>query len=152
MIPTIATMELEPSPGNFHIFPDRRPLVPEPLPVRVVAVEDVELPAPSGLETQLEGFYIALLGFEREVTEVDSLILNAENVRLRISFIEPPIARDSLRTLGIEVISLGEAQRKLIDAEIPYVHQRGLMPGQESLSLQDPAGNWLSITEIRPLL
>ena len=145
-------MELEPSPGNFQPIIDRRPLVPEPLPVRVVAVEDVELPAPSGLETQLEGFYIALLGFEREVTEVDSLILNAENVRLRISFIEPPLARDSLRTLGIEVISLGEAQRKLIDAEIPYVHQRGLMPGQESLSLQDPAGNWLSITEIRPLL
>jgi len=152
MIPTIVTMELEPSPGNFQIVPDRRPLVPEPLPVRVVAVEDVRLPAACGLERELEEFYIALLQFGRDTTEVDSLVLRAENVRLQFSVFEPPMAREHLRTLGIEVISLGEAERKLIDAEIPYVHQRGLMPGQESLSLQDPAGNWLSITEIRPLL
>ena len=139
-------MELEPSTGNFQPIIDRRPLVPEPLPVRVVAVEDVRLPAACGLERELEEFYIALLQFGRDTTEVDSLVLRAENVRLQFSVFEPPMAREHLRTLGIEVPSLAQIEQKLIDSEIPYVRQRGLMPGQEALSLQDPAGNWLAIS------
>ena len=144
-------MELEPFTGNFQPIVDRRPLVPEPLPVRVVAVEDVELPAPSGVETQLVSFYAELLGFERDAKEVDSLVFRAENVRVRFSLFEPPTARDHLRTLGIEIIALAEAEEKLIAAQIPYVRQRGLMPGQEALSLQDSAGNWLALTEIQLL-
>jgi hypothetical protein len=142
-------MELEPFAGNFQPVIDRRPLVPQPLPVRLVAVEDVHLTAPSGLEAQLEAFYVSLLGFERDSTEVDELLLHAENVSLRFCVVEPPIVRDALRTLGIEVLSLGEAERKLTVAEIPCVRQRGLMPGQDVLSLQDPAGNWLALTEIQ---
>jgi len=144
-------MELEPSTINFQPIIDRRPLVPEPLPVRVVAIEDVELPAPSGAEKQLDLFYTALLGFERDACEVDSLVLDAENVRVRFAVFEPPIAREQLRTLGIEVLSLADVENKLLAEEIPYVRQRGLMPGQEALSLQDPAGNWLSISQIQLL-
>ena len=141
-------MELEPSTGNFQPIIDRRPLIPEPLPVRLVAVDDVLLPAASGLETQLEEFYIALLGFEREEGDAESLVLRAENVRLRFAVYEPPIERDHLRTLGVEVLSLGDVERKLVDSQIPYVRQRGLLPGQESITVQDPAGNWLAISEI----
>jgi len=144
-------MELEPSPGNFQPIIDRRPLVPEPLPVRLVAIEDVDLPAASGLETQLESFYVDQLGFERDPADAESLVLRAENARLRFSVLEPPIARDNLRTLGIEVLSLAESEAKLLQANIPYVRQRGLMPGQDALSLQDPAGNWLAISEIQLL-
>jgi len=144
-------MELEPSSGNFQPIADRRPLVPEPLPVRLVAIEDVDLPAASGLEKELQVFYVELLGFERDPADVDSLVLRAENVRLRFSVLEPPIGRDHLRTLGIEVLALAEAEAKLLEAKIPYVRQRGLMPGQDALSLQDPAGNWLAVTEIQLL-
>lgn len=144
-------MELEPSSGNFQPVIDRRPLVPEPLPVRLVAVQDVELPAPSGSERELVEFYVDLLQFERDADDIDSLVLHAENVRLRFAVFEPPMSREQLRTLGIEVFSLAETERKLIDCQIPYTRQRGIMPGQETLSLQDPAGNWLSITEIQLL-
>jgi hypothetical protein len=142
-------MELEPSPGNFQPTVDRRPLVPEPLPVRLIAIEDVDLPAASGSERALEAFYVDLLGFEPDPADVDSLVLRAENVRLRFSVLEPPITRDNLRTLGIEVAALAESEAKLLEAKIPYVRQRGLMPGQDALTLQDPAGNWLAITEIQ---
>ena len=144
-------MELEPTTGDFKPIVDRRPLIPEPLPVRVVAIDDVELPATCGLEKELEAFYAGLLGFERDASDVDSLVLRAENVRLRFAVFEPPMARDYLPTLGIEIVSLAEAEAKLSAAEIPYVRQRGLTPGQESLSLRDPAGNWLSLTELQLL-
>ena len=144
-------MELEPSTGNFQPIVDRRPLVPEPLPVRLVAIQDVDLPAASGLERALQAFYVDLLGFARDPADVDSLVLRAENLRLRFSVLEPPITRDNLRTLGIEVAAIAESEAKLLEANIPYVRQRGLMPGQDTLSLQDPAGNWLAITEIQLL-
>src|SRR4026208_1292462 len=38
---------------------------PGPLPVKLLAVEDVRLPATAGLESQLDAFYVGLLGFER---------------------------------------------------------------------------------------
>jgi hypothetical protein len=151
--------------------------MPEPPPVRLVAVADVWLFAASGVETQLDSFYVMLLGFEREDIELrrprpmiamapsrverqggspqDSLaapgpVYRAENFRLRFRTVEPPIFRASLRPFGIEVRSLGEAQAKLNDAEIEFSHERGLVPGQECLVLQDPAGNWLELTECRP--
>jgi hypothetical protein len=141
-------MELEPSPGNFTPIFDRRPLVPEPLPVRIVAVEDVNLPMVTGREKELQQFYVGMLGFERDPAAVESLVLRAENVRLRFAIIEPPMERDHLRTLGIEVPSLAELETKLIDGEIPYARICGLVPGQESVSLQDPAGNWLAVGQI----
>jgi hypothetical protein len=50
------------SPGE----PDRRARMPEPLPVRLVAVADVRLPAPAGAERALDAFYVDLLGCLRE--------------------------------------------------------------------------------------
>jgi hypothetical protein len=40
--------------------------MPEPLPVRLIAVADVRLPATAGFEHELDAFYVGLLGFERE--------------------------------------------------------------------------------------
>jgi hypothetical protein len=140
-------MELEPYSGDFQPIIDRRPMVPEPLPVRVVAVEDVRLPAPCGSEQRIVDFYGGMLGFERDESEVDSLVMRAENVRVRFVLFEPPMERDSLRILGIEVQSMGTVETKLIELQIPYVRQRGLLPGMDALSLQDPAGNWLAVSE-----
>ncbi len=142
-------MELEPSKGNFEPRIDRRPLIPEPLPVRLVAIEDVRLPAPMGIEKELDAFYVTLLRFEREAIDAGSITYRAENVRLLFQLIQPPIVRDSMRAIGIEVPSLGEAERKIVEREMEYVRQLGLTPGSETLFLQDPAGNWVTIGEYR---
>jgi hypothetical protein len=145
-------MELEPSSGTPIPAIDLRPLIPPPLPVRVVAVEDVKLPAPAGAERKLEQFYAGLLGFERDPREPNELIFRAENVRLRFEILEPPITRDSMRMLGLEVPALSALEPKLLDLQLEYVRQRGLLPGQDAIVFQDPAGNWLSVSEIQLLL
>jgi hypothetical protein len=40
----------------------------------------------------------------------------------------------------------------LAEAEIEFVHQRGLLPGQEAFILTDPAENLLEITEIKTVI
>src|SRR5688500_8447719 len=59
------SMELEPTARPLPPVHDPRPRLLEPLPVRLIAVEDVRLPAPAGVETKLDAFYVVLLGFER---------------------------------------------------------------------------------------
>jgi hypothetical protein len=51
--------------------------------------------------------------------------------------------------LGVEIPSLAEAERKLIEGRIEYIRQKGLVPGHDNILLQDPAGNWLELTEAR---
>jgi hypothetical protein len=143
-------VELEPSTG-LQPTADGRPLMDEPPPVRLVAVEDVRLPTPPGIDEQLDEFYVGLWQFEREAGESGAIVYRAENVRLRlvIERERKPIERDTLRPQGIEVASLSEAELKRVEAEREYIRQRGLTPGQESLLLQDPAGNWIELFEVR---
>jgi hypothetical protein len=165
--------------------------MPEPLPVKVLAVEDVRLPATAGLETRLDDFYVGLLGFERVDVDLPrprpkvepmpgvreegrdwpvmrrgriglppallssdrphtfGPVYRAENFRVHFHLIEGLVERESLRPLGIEVLSLAEAEEKLGGAEVEYARQRGVTPGQESLLLTDPAGNWVELVEMR---
>src|SRR6476659_6918275 len=102
--------QLEPSANIALPKKDKRPLIPEPLPVKLVAIEDVRLPAPAGREVELDAFYIGMWGFERDEKESD-LVYRAENFRLRFDVLEPPISRDELRPVQIEVQSLRDAER-----------------------------------------
>ena len=122
------------------------PPVPEPLPVRVIAVADVRLPAPAGAERQMDAFSVGLLGFER-AEPPHQLIYRSENFLLSFDVIDRPVPHESLRPLGIEIPSLGEAEKKLIEAEIEYTRQRGLTPGSQTLLVLDPAGNWVELME-----
>ena len=126
---------------------DARPRMPEPLPVRLVAIDDVLLVAPPDIEDKLDAFYVDLLQFQRIES---ALAYQAENFALRFD-IQPdrPVAHESLRAQGVEVQSLLDAERKLIDLEIEYIRQRGLTPGSESLLVLDPAGNWIELVESR---
>ncbi len=137
---------------TFPVDPpeDRRMRMPEPLPVRLMTVEDVTRVAGAGLESGLDAFYVDVLGFERDPRE-EIILYRADNFHLLFEVVEPPISRDDMRPLGIEVPNLLEAEHKLIDAEIEYLRQQGLLPGQETLLLQDPAGNWISLTASRQL-
>jgi hypothetical protein len=143
-------MELDHPNMIFRFQADQRLRIPEPPPVRLVTIDDAHLPAAAGSECELDTFYVGLLRFERE-PDFHFPIYRAENFRVIFDVLEPPIERETLRPLGIEVPSLGEIEQKLLDAEIKYVRQRGLMPGQESILLRDPAGNWVQIEERREL-
>ena len=130
---------------------DQRPGIPEPPPVRLVAVKDVRLIAPAGAERQLDEFYVGLLELERE-PDSHFPVYRAENLRIWFDIVEPPVGRGDMRPLGIEVSSLVEAEHKFIDAKIEYVLQKGVNPGDESLLLLDPAGNWIEISESRMIV
>ena len=143
--------QLEPS-ANIALPPaDKRRLIPEPLPVKLVAIEDVRLPAPAGIETQLDAFYVGMWEFERGENE-QGIVYRADNFRLRFDVIEPPIARDELRPVQIEVRSLREAEHKLIEAELEYERQKGLTAGSDVLLVLDPAGNWVALVEAKAIM
>ena len=118
-------MELEPS-TNFTPSVDHRPRIPEPLPVRLITVADATLLTRAGIKAELDAFYVGLFGFEAEADERDLetdatvLVYRAENFRLRFSVLDPPVRREDLRPLGIEVPSLPDAEQKLVEAEIEY--------------------------------
>jgi hypothetical protein len=142
-------MDLEPVTRPFTFQPDRRPRVPEPLPVRLVTIDDATVVAAAGLERQLDAFYIGVLGFAREAGDDERIAYRADNFTLHVDVKEPPLRRDDVRPLGVEVPSLADLELKLIEAEIDYTRQRGLLPGEESIVLMDPGGNWLTVVDRR---
>lgn len=130
---------------------DKRPKMPEPLPVRLIAVADVGLPGRAGCEEAMDKLYVGLLGFVRDRSEA-GLVYQSETYRLCFALVEGLIVREVYRPAQIEVASLAELELKLVEAGIEYTRQRGLIPGSECLVLMDPSGNWLEITERREVM
>ena len=143
-------MELEEPVREFKLTIDRRPRVPEPLPVRLVTIDDARLPAAAGLERDLDAFYVGILGFERAESP-DTIVYRSDNFFLRFDVREPPVQRTDMRPLGVEVPSIAELEPKLLQAAIEYERRRGLLPGEELIVLTDPAGNWIEIADIKPV-
>jgi hypothetical protein len=139
-------MELEPVTTPFVPAEDRRQKIEEPPPVRLIAIEDCRLPATAGLEPKLDQFYLGLLRFFR-VEDPARVAYHAENHDLYFQITELPQPRTDARSLGIAVPSLAELTQRLNEAEIEYIRQRGLIPGFDTISLYDPAGNPLEISE-----
>jgi len=127
---------------------DQRPRLFEPPPVRLVTVADAHLPAWAGSERELDAFYIGILGFERDA-EAQFPVYRAQNFRICFDVVEPPIAREDMRALGIEVLSLSQVEANLIDEEIEYLREKGMTTGSLHLLLLDPSGNWIALTEAR---
>lgn len=117
--------------------------------MRLLAISDVRLEAPAGVERQLDALYAGLLGMERAAGE--AIVYRAENFDLHFDVLEPPIAREDFRPVRLLIRSLDELELKLIDAKLEYGRRRGLMPGDDALVLQDAAGNWVEVTEVRPV-
>jgi hypothetical protein len=141
--------ELEPGVEDFKPVLDNRFRMPEPLPVRLVAVEDIRLPSPTGIEEKLDAFYVELLQFERLRDPGEPIAFRADNFILRFDVADRPVVHESLRPTQIEVPSLQEAEKKLLELELEYTRQRGMTPGEESLLMIDPAGNWIELQEYR---
>jgi hypothetical protein len=137
--------------AQYPVVPnnDRRPPMPEPPPVKLVAVADVHLAAAAGKEVELDAFYVGLLHFEREPAGDHVIKYRANNFRIIFDVMEPPITRDEIRPMGILIPSLSVLEQQLIDLEIEFEWQRGIAPGLQQIVLQDPARNWVSIGEKR---
>src|SRR5437016_1983158 len=118
-------MELEEG-TNFTPTIDKRKFIPPPPPVALATIEDAELPPTTGLEADLDRFYVSLLQLDRD-DRYDGVCYKAENFRVIFRFTERSIARDDMRTLGIVVRSLGDTMWKLIEAEIEFERERGLV-------------------------
>jgi hypothetical protein len=140
-------IELE-EPTGLEPVPDRRPRMDEPLPVRLVAIADITLPVIAGLEVDLDRFYVGLLEFLRD-PDLHQLVYHADNFALRFVVQELLPQRGEYRPVQIEVQSLIVAEQKLIQRKMEYLRQKTLTPGQESLVLLDPAGNWVELVEYR---
>jgi len=141
-------MELEEPQTPFKPVPDRRPDMPEPPPVQVVAIADISLLATTGMEHDLDAFYVGVFRFERG-SDTDRVIYLAENVAIRFRFVEGLVRRDDFVPTGLLVPSLPALRQRLVDQEILFERQQGIQSGMESVVLQDPAGNWLSVSEFR---
>lgn len=141
--------ELAPAPtAPFKPVYDPRPPVPEPLPVRLVAINDVHLIAKTGSEHELEALYLDLLRFERVDDSAGRLRFRTDNFDVVFEMGEPPITRDAVRPLAIEVPSLPELEERLIAAGIEYLPQKTVQAGQESILILDPGGNWIEVRQI----
>jgi hypothetical protein len=153
MIDRSEQIELDLPSDSFEVGEDRRPKIEEPPPVRLISIDDCVLWAPAGLERQLDEFYVGLLKFEREENPEEDgaheLVYRAENFRVRIQVLERPIPREDYRPLTLVVNSVNDLARRLTEAKIEYQRQRGLIPGLDSLLLNDPAGNPVSVGEYR---
>ena len=143
------SLELEQGRGEFKPRVDHRRTLPEPPPVRLTAVEDVHAPSAAGMEVALDEFYGGVLRFERDLGARETIVYKAENFRLIFDVLEPPVAHGDFRPILVEVPVLAEVEMQLIEREIEYERQRGLSPGRDQLVLLDPAGNWVSIGEMR---
>src|SRR5689334_21550172 len=93
---------------------DKRRFIPPPPPVSLPTIEDAELPATTGLEAELDRFYVDLLQLERD-ERYDGVGYKAENFRLTFRFTEGPVPRDDMRMLGVVVRSLSDTMRKLLE-------------------------------------
>lgn len=145
--------ELEPATAGFRAPPqDRRPHMPQPPPVRLTAIEDVLAIVPEGIEHELDDFYVAMLQFERDPNSRNRLMYRAENFRLMLEIHAPPVMRRDMRPIAVEVLSLVDAEARVIERETDYQRIRGLTAGSDALMLQDPAGNWVSISERRGVM
>jgi hypothetical protein len=138
-------VELEESSIAFQPVDDPRPRMPEPPPVQLLAIKDMQVQCHAGSEVPMDDFYVKLLHFERDEAPPGHIIYRAENFRLCFEVVEPPKASDEVRPIGINVPSLPVLELQLMEREIPCEFHRGLLPGQEAILLQDPAGNWVQI-------
>jgi hypothetical protein len=142
-------VELEEPEFTLEIRPDRRPTMPEPLPVRLIAVADVRLPCPPEKEVgeMLDAFYVGLLKFRRLPSDEFHHFYLSDNYALILQAHNRPVQRERVAPTMIEVEDRKTIHQQLIEREYPYEWMRDLTPGADYLLLQDPAGNWVGILQ-----
>ncbi len=122
-------------------------MLPEPPPVWVEAVTDVQLPMTAGLEVELDAFYTQLLPFVR--SDGDPPRYEAENVAIGFVVHETPPDRGHARPTMMKLRHFVSFVTRLQEDQVPFDAIRGIGPGDDAVLLRDPAGNWLQIFDWR---
>lgn len=131
---------------------DDRPRLPEPPPVALVAVQDVQLPMVAGLEHKLDEFYRDLIGFERAGPSADTgegPVYRSANHDLVFHVVEVPDEGHGARPIGILTPRYQQIVQRLIDMNVDFEIVRGVTAGAEELLMQDPAGNWIAVSAVQ---
>ena len=97
------TLEMVEPTGDFKLRPDRRPRMEEPLPVKLVTVDDAQLLTSAGLERALDAFYVDLLGFVRTGSPHD-LSYRSDNFVLHFR-VEEEVERSERSSFWLEAQS-----------------------------------------------
>jgi hypothetical protein len=133
-----------------------RPLIPvileQPLPVRLVAIEDVHVPCPAGVDHLLDAFYVDLLNMVRlnDIDDIDEngvtvIRFRADNHVLHLHVEDRPVEHDALRPLIVELDDRASLMKKLIANHIHYEWVKGIAAGDDHVLLIDPAGNYVGV-------
>lgn len=169
-------MELEDVPDGREIRPDaRKPMIEPPL-VRLLSVADVEAPMTPGAEHRTDELFLDVLGFRlEEPADPDRTrfaqrlgdvagekfaeyrrarqrkppgprVYRAENFALRYRLTASPTP-ETLKTIQVEVPSLEEVVRLLLERQIGYERFRGLTPGLVWLHVPEPSGHVVEVFE-----
>lgn len=144
-------MELEEPTAAVKLPPDGQPKMPEPPPVRLLAIADVHLSAWPEVEHLLVGFYVGLLKFDRDTDDTSAVAFKAEKHRIVFGHEAVPAPRDNYRPILIETPFYDDFVHTLLDREIAFDYQRGTAAGVETVFLQDPAGYWVSVGPVRAI-
>lgn len=178
----LSMIDLE--PGNPEFDPikaaDARRRMPEPPPVKVLAIADVILLTTPGSEKFLDTLYLSVLRFDSDETagkpryaETFSSPSDAAE-RLPGKGLPPSTTKPGPRTyhgenfsvhyhptatltpqqlklIQFQVPSLEEIVKRLLEYEISYERFRGITLGQLHLQLTDPAGHVIQIFESRQI-
>lgn len=136
---------------------DHRVRMDEPLPVELIAVDDVHVEAQREHLPAMEALYLRLLGMVRadetsaDLT-ADECVYYADNFCLVIHWIDGPTKpKEDYRPIKLVVPLLRDFRQGLIDREIEHQYQLGMVPGSHCIVLMDAAGNWLNVYEKREL-
>lgn len=147
-----APIPLDDSPGQLIRAIDGV-MLEQPLPVRLIAVDDVTIPCPAGVDHLLDAFYVELLGMKRVTNAGPSLALviefRADNVSLRLAVEDRPVEHDALRPMMVEVDDRGRLIKEVIDRRMPFEMIKSLIAGEDHLLLIDPAGNYVGVLQHR---
>jgi hypothetical protein len=144
-------IELDQPSEPFEPVSDGRPKIPEPLPVKLVAVADVRIKATTGLRLALDAFYVGVLGFAA-ADDPEAWVYQAQNFQVIVESVEGLVERVDYRPVMVIVDSLATVLDRLNEREIPYERQRGLQPGEFSVLVLDPSGNGVELSEERLIL
>jgi predicted enzyme related to lactoylglutathione lyase len=121
---------------------------------RLVAVGDVARSAAASLAEELVAFYVDVLGLTRlALAEPAVIAFRGEQVtgpRLLVRLMEKPPEPDVIPMM-IQVASLSEVAEELAGRGTEVLWSQGMWYYERRLLVQDPAGNWLSLTASHPL-
>lgn len=139
-------LDLDPPIKPFNPAPDLRPRIPEPLPVKLVAVSDMRIKGTTGMRLAFDAFYRSVLGFG-PVDDPETWAYQTENYQLIVEGVEGLVERLDYRPVQVIVTSLATIIERLDEREIAYERQRGLQVGLFSLRILDPSGNGVEVSE-----